>query len=186
VTNRSTSCTATWGDSLALAELDPVQPLIANALNTLSRHLSAVAKTCENYSLIHADFTPENVLVAGDRAVLIDFDDAGHGWHAFEIATLLFWFQPHPLFEQYTAAALAGYASTRGHIDHTLLSGMILARGLNYLGWAAARRGDPTADFIAGSLVDLVARNAAQYLALHPLAPEPANTLAHPTLSCLL
>ncbi|WP_371832061.1 phosphotransferase, partial [Rhodococcoides fascians] len=110
--------------------------------------------------------------------MLIDFDDAGHGWHAFEIATLWFWFQPPPLFEQYAAAALASYASTRGHVDHTLLSGMTLARGLTYLGWAAARRGDPTADFIAGSLVDLVARNAAQYLALHPLAPEPANTLA--------
>ncbi|MBY6414648.1 phosphotransferase [Rhodococcus sp. BP-252] len=177
---------AVWGDPLALAELDPVRPLIADALNALSKHLSAVGKTCENYSLIHADFTPENVLVAGDRAVLIDFDDAGHGWHAFEIATLLFWFQPHPRYEQYTAAALAGYASTRGHIDRTLLSGMILARGLTYLGWAAARRGDPTADFIAGSLVDLVARNAAQYLALRPLVPEPADTLAHPSLSCLL
>ncbi|NIL87631.1 hypothetical protein RhoFasGS6_05059 [Rhodococcus fascians] len=29
---------AVWGDPLALAELDPVRPLIADALNTLSRH----------------------------------------------------------------------------------------------------------------------------------------------------
>ena len=31
----------------------------------------------------------ENVLVDGDNIRLIDFDDAGFGWHMFEIATIL-------------------------------------------------------------------------------------------------
>ena len=39
--------------------------------------------------MIHADLVPENVLVDGDSIRLIDFDDAGFGWHHFEIATAL-------------------------------------------------------------------------------------------------
>ena len=33
------------------------------------------------YSMIHADMHPGNVLVDGDRLTVIDFDDAGFGWH---------------------------------------------------------------------------------------------------------
>jgi Ser/Thr protein kinase RdoA (MazF antagonist) len=155
---------AVWGDPFALQEIEPSRSLITQAVAKLGDHLTKVGKTADNYSIIHADLTPENILVADDRFVLIDLDDFGTGWHAFEIATLLFWFQRHPLFAEFKAAALAGYAHTRTRIDDGMLDGMLLARGLTYLGWAADRRGDETAEFIAENLVEQVADNATRYL----------------------
>ena len=53
------------------------------------RELSKLAKSPGTYSMIHADFVAENVLVDEGRVRLIDFDDAGFGWHLFELATSL-------------------------------------------------------------------------------------------------
>jgi Ser/Thr protein kinase RdoA (MazF antagonist) len=41
----------------------------------------------DRFGLIHADLVPENVMVGSDGLRIIDFDDAGHGWHLFEIST---------------------------------------------------------------------------------------------------
>lgn len=156
---------AVWGSPFALHEIEDSRSVIADAVAELGRHLEMVGKTPENYSVIHADLTPENILVSGDQLVLIDLDDFGAGWHAFEMATLLFWFQRHPRYEELKEAALSGYASKRSSIDEGLLAGMLLARGLTYLGWAADRRGDETAEFIAENLVEQVTDNARSYLA---------------------
>lgn len=157
---------AVWGSPFALHEIESSRSVIADAVAELGKHLETVGKTPENYSVIHADLTPENILVSGDHLVVIDLDDFGTGWHAFEIATLLFWFQRHPHYEEFKSAALTGYASKRSSIDETLLAGMLLARGLTYLGWAADRRGDETAEFIAKNLVEQVADNARVYLSV--------------------
>ncbi len=36
--------------------------------------------------MIHADMHLDNVLKDGERLNVIDFDDAGYGWHAFDLA----------------------------------------------------------------------------------------------------
>jgi Ser/Thr protein kinase RdoA (MazF antagonist) len=159
---------AVWGDPFALPEIASARPLLNDAVAKMQHHLARVGTSPENFSLIHADFTPENVLLAGEDLVLIDFDDCGAGWHPFELATMLFWFQPHPGYGQFKDALLDGYAHARGQIEDELLTAMLLARGLTYLGWAAARRGDPTAEFIAEHLVPQVTENAAHYLAVAP------------------
>ncbi|MGO4187409.1 phosphotransferase enzyme family protein [Pseudarthrobacter sp. TAF60_1] len=156
---------AVWGNPFALHEIESSRSVIADAVAELAKQLKTVGKTPENYSVIHADLTPENILVSGDQLVVIDLDDFGTGWHAFEIATLLFWFQRHPQYAAFKEAALSGYASKRSSIDEELLAGMLLARGLTYLGWAADRRGDETAEFIAKNLVEQVTDNARSYLA---------------------
>src|SRR5262249_5860589 len=42
------------------------------------------------YGVIHADLHTGNVLLDGERLTAIDFDDAGFGWHAYDIAVALF------------------------------------------------------------------------------------------------
>ena len=57
------------------------------------------------------------------QMVLIDFDDFGEGWHLFDLATVLFFFQPHPLYDNYREALLEGYGSCpalAGRIPPTL------------------------------------------------------------------
>ncbi|KIQ18443.1 phosphotransferase enzyme family protein [Rhodococcus sp. MEB064] len=155
---------AIWGDPFELSEVTPVRDILDEASEALRAHLTSIGKTSTNYSVIHADMTPENILVADSTMTLIDFDDFGSGWHAFELATLLFWFQRHHKFSEFRDAAVSGYASTRGVIDDHMIAAMLFARGMTYLGWAARRRGDETAEFIAAQLVSQVVDNARDYL----------------------
>ncbi|PRY49589.1 Ser/Thr protein kinase RdoA (MazF antagonist) [Geodermatophilus tzadiensis] len=159
---------ALWGDPLALEGMSAGdRGVLREAITVLRAELAALGTGPEVYGVIHADFTPENILVRGEELVLIDFDDFGEGWHLFELATILFFYRPHPRFTEYAEAAIAGYRSRRplGEDQLRLWTGMLLARGLTYLGWAAERRGDETAEFIAEHVTPVVVALAREFLA---------------------
>ena len=89
------------------------------------------------YSMIHADMHPGNMLVDGDRLTVIDFDDAGWGWHAYDIAVALVYHQRSPDFGAFERAYLAGYRSVRRLSEQSLalLPMFRLVRGLAQIGW---------------------------------------------------
>ena len=66
------------------------------------------------------------------------------------------------LAAEYRAALFAGYESVRplDPADHTAFPAMLLARGLTYLGWAADRRGEPTAEWHAVTVLPHVVQLA--------------------------
>ena len=64
-------------------------------------------------SLIHADMHPGNILVHGDRLTVIDFDDAGFGWHQYDIAVVLTYWQAKPNAAAIERAFLDGYRAIR-------------------------------------------------------------------------
>ena len=160
--------TALWGDPLSLDGLSARDRVVlTDAVARLTEDLAALGTGADVYGVIHADFTPENILVRGDELVLIDFDDFGEGWHLFELATILFFYSPHPRFTEYVAAVFAGYRTRRHLLDEPprLWNGMLLARGLTYLGWASERRGDDTAEFIAEHVAPVVVTLAEDLMA---------------------
>ncbi|MEI4271193.1 phosphotransferase [Klenkia sp. LSe6-5] len=159
---------ALWGDPLALPALSaPDRELLSGAVDRLAADLADLGDGPDVYGVIHADLTPENVLVRGSEFVVIDFDDFGEGWHLFELATVLFFFRPHPRFAEFVDAVVSGYRTQRELDDRQLAhwTGMLLARGLTYLGWAAARPGEETAAWIAEEVVPVVVALAQEYLA---------------------
>jgi Ser/Thr protein kinase RdoA (MazF antagonist) len=110
------------------------------ALDTRARLHAALAgldRRPAGYSLIHADMHPGNVLVDGDVLTVIDFDDAGYGWHAYDIAVALFYQQRGANFEAFERAYVAGYRSVRRLSEETLalLPMFRLIRGLAQIGW---------------------------------------------------
>lgn len=117
-----------------------------------------------DYGLIHADLVNENVLVDGPRVHFIDFDDMGHGFRLFDLATTLYKAADEPDFDDLQAALLAGYAGERPLPDLTLLPLFIVLRSLTYLGWIADRMQEPGMGERARRFMGLARRMQARYL----------------------
>ena len=108
--------------------------------------LASFAKDAAGYSMIHGDLHPGNVIVNGDRLHIIDFDDAGFGWHSYDFAVALAECHDHPDLDTLCEAMFEGYRlerplPSRVHAEVRLL---LLARAMAQVGWLDAR---PELDF---------------------------------------
>jgi Ser/Thr protein kinase RdoA (MazF antagonist) len=93
------------------------------------------------FSLIHADLHPGNVVVTEGGFHVIDFDDAGFGWHMYEVAVALYRYRDRPEAEHIRDAFVAGYRSVRPLPDDqvALLPMFTLVRRLASMGWEMER-----------------------------------------------
>jgi Ser/Thr protein kinase RdoA (MazF antagonist) len=157
-----------WGRFWELAALsEPERALLIRARDRVRVELGGLERSPRNYGLIHADFAPENLMVDGSRVRLIDFDDAGYGWHLFEIATTLYFHIGQPYFDAVERAALEGYRSERELTagDAALLPLFYTARGFTYLGWVHTRHETETARELTPMLIELACGVTKRYLA---------------------
>ncbi|MCB1397012.1 MAG: phosphotransferase [Rhodobacteraceae bacterium] len=95
-----------------------------------------------DFGLIHADAITENVMIDGDRLMLIDFDDGGWGYRDFDLATVLMRQLGNPDYPALRTALITGYASRRP-VDPAALDLLLMLRALTYLGWIIPRMGEP-------------------------------------------
>lgn len=155
-----------WGEFLGLPALSTHLPLIEEACRKARYDLTLLGKSRENYGLIHADLVPENLLRSGGRLILIDFDDAGFGWHMFELATALFWHTDRPYYSTIHDALLAGYRSVRrlSEAQWQQLPLFLYLRSLTYLGWVQTRSETETARELTPMLIEKAVLLANDYL----------------------
>lgn len=102
------------------------------------------------FSMIHADLHQGNLLMRGDDLTLIDFDDAGFGWHQYDIAVAQFhaemtWID----LADFETAFLKSYRAARPMTDEdlALVPMFRLVRGMALIGWKAHR---PEVEWPAG------------------------------------
>jgi Ser/Thr protein kinase RdoA (MazF antagonist) len=155
-----------WGRFWELDALSgPQRELFVRLKQTLWRDLNEFGTSAERYGLIHADLVPENILVDGSNLQVIDFDDAGFGWHLFELATSLYFIRRDAVYAQARDALIEGYRQVRSLPDSHLarLPMFLAARGSTYLGWVHTRRGEPAAREMTPALIDLATAAAADY-----------------------
>ena len=145
---------------------DEERALLARARARIYEELSALPKSPGGYSMIHADFAAENILVDGKDLRLIDFDDAGFGWHLFELVTALFFIQGEDYFERAREALITGYRKHRQLDEKTLelMPLFFLARGTTYLGWVHTRAETETAQELTPLILEMVCGLAEEYL----------------------
>lgn len=105
----------------------------------------AAAEPASDIGPIHADVLRENVFANGDSLSLIDFDDSGIGFRAYDLGTALSQNLTEPAFAALRRALLEGYAETRP-CDPALVDALTLARCLASVGWMMPRLApdDPT------------------------------------------
>ena len=127
-----------WGPfwehrSLSAAE----RGLLLDARRRMREMLTRLSRDPSVYSLIHADMHPGNILVDGERLTVIDFDDAGFGWHQYDIAVVLMYWQSKPNAAEIERAFLGGYRATRRVPDDALTSIPMfqLVRQMAVIGW---------------------------------------------------
>lgn len=145
---------------------DAEREVLARARSASAIDLYEFGKDDGNYSLIHADFVPENLLDDDGVLKLIDFDDCGYGWHMFELATALYFTIDQSHHADITAALIAGYRTRRPlPRDHEVLLPMFLfLRGTTYLGWIRSRPETETAKTMGPMLIERVCTLARRYL----------------------
>jgi Ser/Thr protein kinase RdoA (MazF antagonist) len=117
------------------------QGALATLRNRIYKVLTSFSRERELYSLIHADLHPGNIIVHGERLHLIDFDDAGFGWHAYDLAVALTMDEQDTDFDTISEALYAGYRKHR-QLDERTLSAVplfLLVRALVQTGWFAGR-----------------------------------------------
>ena len=156
-----------WGRFWELDALSPAQRrLLERARARVHEELLSLGKSPSTYSMIHADLVPENILVDGDSIRLIDFDDAGFGWHHFEIATALISHLGRPDFDRVRDALIAGYREHRSFPDAAIerLPLFFLARSFTYLSWVHTRFETELAQQLTPSFVETSCSLADAYL----------------------
>ncbi len=157
-----------WGRFWELAALTPGQTkLLVRARAKIAGELAAYGTKPDRYGLIHADLVPENLLVDGNRVQVIDFDDAGFGWHLFELATSLYFVTGDGIFPTARKALIRGYRSERALPDEALewLPLFLAVRGTTYLGWVHTRQGSDTARELTPFLAERACAVVEEYFA---------------------
>jgi Ser/Thr protein kinase RdoA (MazF antagonist) len=127
-----------WGPFWDHAIFSPAEcDMLLRTRDRLHAALTRYGKPSRTFSLIHADLHPRNVLINAAHVAVIDFDDAGFGWHQYDLAVALVGYQDHPDFVMFRDACIAGYRSVRtiSDVDLALLPMFLLIRDMVQMGW---------------------------------------------------
>ena len=127
-----------WGPFWEHRALTPAERrLLLDVRGRMHAMLASLGRDPSAYSMIHADMHPGNILVNDGRLTVIDFDDAGFGWHRYDIATVLTYWQTKPNAAEIERAFIAGYRGVRrlGEEVVSQLPTFRLIRWMAAIGW---------------------------------------------------
>ena len=98
-----------WG-RFWLVELlsDEQRDIFARARRELYAELSSLSIGPDRFGRIHADLHLGNLMANDDHVTVIDFDDAGYGWFAYELAVALDPVSDEPWFDGGTRCVGSG------------------------------------------------------------------------------
>lgn len=156
-----------WGHFWELAILTSDQKLFfLDVRKAIAADLDRYGRNTDNYGLIHADLVPENIMRHKDEIQLIDFDDAGFGWHMFEIVTAVFWLTDETEYNFICDQVIKGYQSVRSlqQRDLDTMDLFMAARSLTYMGWVHTRRNTETAMELTPFIVENAERICLNYM----------------------
>ena len=131
-----------WGRFWEIPQLkDDQADLMRKAREVIANGLERYGQPQETYSMIHADLHMHNLVLSSEGLHIIDFDDAGFGWHQFDLAVALHEYLEHKAYPEILAALLEGYRSHRP-LDkeaEALIPLFLLVRSVMSLGWLHQR-----------------------------------------------
>ena len=131
-----------WGRFWEIPQLHPEQAdLMRQGREVIAHTLDRYGQPHETYSMIHADLHMHNLVLSSHGLHIIDFDDAGFGWHQFDLAVALHEYVEHKAYPEILAALLEGYREHRSFDSEAakLIPLFLLVRSVMALGWIHQR-----------------------------------------------
>ena len=140
-----------WGPWRAGLGLDAAGPaataLLARTAATLEARLARYGTGPERFGLVHADLRLANLLVEGDRLGVIDFDDCGFSWFAYDFAAAVSFIEHEPIVPELMAAWIDGYRAVAplAAADAAEIPVFVMLRRMLLTAWIASHAETPTA-----------------------------------------
>jgi len=158
---------ATWGDWRAAPNVTPaIRTVLERVEHVVTARLATYGKGAARYGLIHADLRLANLLIEGDHLHLIDFDDCGFGWFAYDFAAAVSFIEDAPHLPALRTAWVAGYrdiAPLHG-ADIAMLGTFVMLRRLALLAWIGSHAEATEPQALAPHFADGTARLGTRYL----------------------
>jgi Ser/Thr protein kinase RdoA (MazF antagonist) len=157
-----------WGDWCAAPNLsDRGQGVLGELDVRLRVDLADYGRAADRFGLIHADMRLANLLVDGEAVTLLDFDDCGFSWFAYDFAAAVSFFEDSPVVPVLKARWLEAYTRIRplADADIVAMDMMLLLRRMALLAWIGSHGETKLAQAHAGAFAAGTVRMAEDYLA---------------------
>lgn len=162
-----------WGDWRSAPGVGrAIAPVLHELDAALRQDLATYGTAARRFGLIHADLRFGNLLADADRVTLIDFDDCGFCWFAYDFAAAISFYECHPTVPQWRAAWLKGYTAHRqlDADDLAAMETMILLRRMALLAWIGSHAETQLAQTHMPGFAEGTAQLARDYLDQRRLA----------------
>ena len=156
-----------WGDWRAAEGLSGSEErLILEATSRIEDRLHSYGQGVDRYGLVHADLRLANLLVSGDSLEIIDFDDCGFCWFAFDFAAAISFYELDPMIPELKRAWIAGYRTVADldRKDEDEMGTFVMLRRIMLTAWLASHADSDPAKELGEGYVKGTATLAGQYL----------------------
>jgi Ser/Thr protein kinase RdoA (MazF antagonist) len=143
-----------------------VEAMLGSLEARLRADLAAYGQGRDRFGLIHADMRLANLLVAGDKVTLIDFDDCGFGWFMYDFAASISFYEAASEAPELKRRWIAGYRAVRplSAVDVAAIDTLVLLRRMALLAWIGSHHETELAQTHAPGFAAVTAQLAAPYL----------------------
>lgn len=142
-----------WGHWRQAQGLDPQgEALLLRATDALAAKLTTYGTGPEVFGLIHADLRLANLMVDGDTLTVLDFDDCGLSWWAYDLAAALSFYETDPRLPDLIARWVEGYSRVAllTPEDRAMIPSLIFLRRVLLTAWLSTRADSDTAQALGG------------------------------------
>lgn len=137
-----------WGPWRAGFGLDAQgAALLERTLNLIAGRLSRFGRARDRFGLVHADLRLANLLVDPPRLRVIDFDDCGISWFAYDFAAAVSFFEDDPVVPALMDAWIDGYRTVTPLPDEDAaeIPVFVMMRRILLVAWLASHAELPLA-----------------------------------------
>ena len=146
-----------WGSWRAGFGLDRQgAAVLERALGLIGERTRRFGQGAGRYGLVHADLRLANLIVDGDRLTVIDFDDCGFSWLAYDFAAAVSFMEDDPLVPALAASWAEGYRTVLALSaeDEAEIPVFLMMRRILLIGWLASHVEVPIAGELGSGYTD--------------------------------